>query len=486
MIPVLTSEQIRLQDQLTIESEPISSLDLMERAARVLSDALTSYMSFDTALIFCGPGNNGGDGLAMARMLSEAGKTIRVCIPTSNSSKDFQANLDRLPSTVERVDFNSIVPEGELIIDAIFGTGLSREVDGIYKDWISWINTQACKVVAVDMPSGMPDTPQWALAIENCISAEKVLTLQFPKLSLLLPYCDGFAESIEILDIGLKEFEGQSNFQFVESSDISSLLKHRKRFTHKYKEGSALLVGGSKGKTGSIVLASEAAFRAGAGLVNAHVPSCVLSGLQQYLPEVMYSVSGENILLSFPSDVNKVSAIGIGPGLGLEKELTVVLNSAMNADIPLVMDADALRLLSEHSLFHELPNGCILTPHEGEFKAMVGPWQDESEKLGKLMNFSNQYNVVTILKGAYTLICDGNNIFFNSSGHPAMATAGSGDVLLGILTSLLAQSYKPLSAALAGVYLHGFAAEIFLKNNKSATLMASDISKSLGSAMALI
>ena len=485
MIHVLSSKQIRKQDQLTIANEPIKSIDLMERASNELCEALLQNQSFSKVLFFCGPGNNGGDGLAMARILSAKAKEVRICIPTSASySKDFAVNLERLPKEIAQVDFDVLtLKKDELIVDAIFGTGLDRPIEGIYANWVSWINKQSTAIVAVDMPSGMPDRPQWELSDSNCVHAALVLTLQYPKLSLLLPYSANFVARFELVDIGLYEYTGDCNHLFVEKTDVSKLLKPRNRFTHKYKEGAAMLLGGSLGKTGSIVLASEAAFRAGAGLVHAHIPKCVLYGIQQYLPEVMYSLSGQDYLEEFPSELQKISALGLGPGLGLEVSLVILLQKAFKSAIPLVIDADALRLIAEHQLESQLPQGTILTPHEGEFSALVGSWENEQQKLEKLMAFSEKHEIITVLKGAYTIICDGKQCYFNSSGHAAMATAGSGDVLLGIITSLLAQKLNPLDAAIASVYLHGYAAELYLNEQQSATLMASDITKKLGSAI---
>jgi hydroxyethylthiazole kinase-like uncharacterized protein yjeF len=376
---------------------------------------------------------------------------------------------------------------GFWIVDAIFGTGLNRPAKGMVKEVIKKINSSGARVISIDFPSGLfsqaPVVDQ-----EAVIRSSTTLTFQQPKLAFLLPSNASFAGRWEILNIGLDTdfIEGISDCPvLVDSSFASKLFKRRERFSHKGSFGHSLLIGGSYGKLGAVILASKAALRIGSGLVSAYVPKCGYTALQAAAPEVMTEVDDEFYLQFFNFRTNP-SAIGVGPGLGMHlKTKKGFVEFLKGRSEPLVLDADALNIISEHDEIKGLiPPGSILTPHPKEFQRLAGSWSDDFEKLKKQQEFAQKHNCVLILKGAYTSIATHEQLYFNGSGNPALATAGSGDVLTGILTGLLAQGYSSLEASLLGVYLHGSSADIAIRSEESEeSLIASDIMKYMGRAI---
>lgn len=485
MLAVLRSEQIRRLDQLTMKVQKLKSIELMERACVQLADAILNKYLFEKCEILCGPGNNGGDGLGVARLFHHQQKKVTVFISPENSkySDDFKRNLESIQKLNIAIkywdDFESDSQAG-LIIDALLGTGLDRPIQGKLSALVEKINQSNSKVISIDMPTGMPDIPLFELANNTCIRAETVFTIGYPKLSLLLAYSSEFCQRFIIVDIQLEPFVGETEHYLIEEKDVSTLLKPNNTFAHKYSRGSALMLGGSSGMSGSIVMSCEAALRSGTGLVTAYIPRCIEQALQNRLPEAMYILNGADHLESFKLSTSKFNAIGVGPGMQVSRKSSQILEQLFKNGLPVVIDADALRCIGEYNLHAMIPENSILSPHEGEFKALVGNWQTEQDKLDKLLAYAGQIKSIVILKGAYTIVCDGIRCYFNSTGHPAMATAGSGDVLLGLLTGLRAQSYPPLDAALLGVFIHGAAANHYLKLNASDSLIATDITKSIG------
>lgn len=479
MIPILSNSEIRQLDALTIRSEPIASIDLMERASRAFCRALVKRCHFQTVVIFCGPGNNGGDGLAIARILSDIGKEVIIVVPprSAKKSQDHLVNLERLKKkdvAIFEITELSELTSSELIIDGLFGSGLDRGLEGEYLKAVHWINEQNCSVISIDIPSGMTDGPE---EVKLAVEADHTIGFQYPKWSMLMPTARKYCESFELVDIGLLSFEGKSNAFLVDRRDIAAMLPVHSKFTHKYERGGVLLVGGSKGMAGSIVLSAEASLRSGAGLVHALVDEEVVVIGTTKMPEVMFHTNAHTKLHEVEA---KVKAIGIGPGLGRESSKVKVLKDVLSLDKNIVLDADAIRIAAEEGLD---VRGCVLTPHEGEFKALVGSWESEMDKLQKLRNYCTDNDCVVVLKGAHTLVCDGSVIYVNPIGDPAMATAGSGDVLLGVISSLLAQRCSKVEAAICGVYTHAFAAVRYLNEKQSTTLISSDIARYLGSAM---
>ncbi|MBK7027701.1 MAG: NAD(P)H-hydrate dehydratase [Bacteroidales bacterium] len=487
---------VREADAYTIAHEPVASIDLMERAASRCYDWILRKLSGRTPrfYIFCGPGNNGGDGLALARMLHDISFEVQVCIPSDKEkySPDFSINLKKLKCLdLEPVFLQEglhFAPEpGDIIIDALFGSGLSKSVEGIEREVINHINKLQAIVISIDIPSGL-FADKAILPGASVVHADYTLSFQFPKLSFFLSENELFVGDWVVLPIGLHEefIRNQAcNHYFLTKQDIQEIIKPRKRFSHKGTYGHALMIAGSHGKIGAAILASKSCLRSGVGLLTSHVPVCGYEILQTTVPEAMISVDpGQNDCSGIP-DLSPYSAIGAGPGLGRSREAHNTIRLLLQeAKVPLVLDADALNILAEQKTWQAfIPAGSILTPHPKEFERLAGKWNNGFELLDLLGDYALRQKVYIILKGAFTIICTpGGNYFFNPSGNPGMATGGSGDVLTGLLTGLLAQNYSPLDACLLGVYLHGHAGDLASLKTGQEALLAGDIIDHIGPA----
>lgn len=486
MIKILTTTQIRDLDQYTIGHEPISSIDLMERASREF--VMWFVQRFDATKkigIVCGTGNNGGDGLAIGRMLLDWGYRVKVWIVrgTVPESSDFKVNLQRLRTKAEISEITTEADQGlftncDVLIDAIFGSGLSRPADGIYAQAIRCINKTEAIVVSVDIPSGLlADAPSTGEIVE----AEYTATFQLPKLALLLPGSFKYTGEFKILNIGLsreKIKSSQTDYFQITSKDCKRILRPRKKFDHKGTYGHALVVAGSFGKMGAAILASRAALRSGAGLVTAHVPKCGYQILQSSVPEAMASVDDGDNTFSHVDDLEKFSTLGIGPGLGQTRETSEGLKKIFEGyRKPVVLDADALNIIAaDEKLRSMIPEGSILTPHPKEFERLAGKWSNDFEKLAMQKQLAVSLKSIIIVKGAFTTIAEPNGVvYFNATGNPGMATGGTGDVLTGILTGLMAQFYFPLQAAILGAFLHGLAGDLAAESKGKDSLIASDL-----------
>ena len=494
---ILNAEQIRAADKFPIEPEPIKSIDLMERAsAAFVAWFEANYDSTRRVVIFCGTGNNGGDGLAIARILSlKKWHVVPVTVKRSGKkSQDFTINylslaeVGQVGNIETKKDFNLELNRSDVIIDAIFGSGLAREVKGIYAETIQYINQSGATVVSVDVPSGLfIDTVS---PKSNIIRADHVVSFQLPKMAFLLPENHDFVKNWSIADIGLDQtfIESQnSGMEYVDHQFAQKILKPRSKFAHKTDFGRILIISGSYGKMGACILCSRASIRAGAGLVTAHIPKCGYDILQTSVPEVMTSTDFEKCYLTGIPDLAPYDAVGIGPGIDQQIDTYEVIAQLLdNFKKPIVFDADAINILSdEQSFLKQIPEGSILTPHPGEFKRLVGFWNDDLEKLEQQIAISAMYKVYIVLKGAHTSISTPEGkVYFNSTGNPGMATGGSGDVLTGIITALLGQKYTPEEAAILGVYLHGLSADIAVELTGQESLVASDIIDFLPNAFA--
>lgn len=489
---IFSSKQIKELDDFTIKNEPILSIDLMERAAEKCSKWIRKHISLDSKIIFfCGIGNNGGDGLAIARQLNDYNKEVYVFPDKNGYSEDFKINFERLEkknitvNIIRNVDSINKLNQNDVIVDAIFGSGLNREPNGIYADVINKINKSACKIISIDIPSGLfSDTS----SSNNIIKADFTLTFQFPKLSFLFSENEQFIGSWKMLNIGLHkeciDNLGTSSY-YISKNEIRNSLIKRKKFAHKGNFGHSLLIAGSYGKMGAAVLASKACLKSGVGLLTTHIPKVGYDIMQTAIPEAMISFSGsENEITTFPEYEN-YSAIGIGPGIGVSRIIQNELKKFLqNCKLPLVLDADALNNLSENkSLLKLLPANSILTPHPKEFDRLTKEHISGYERFLTQKEFSKKFNVILILKGANTSIsCPDGNCYFNSTGNSGMASAGSGDVLTGIILSLLSQGYSAVNAAKIGVYIHGLAGDIALSKESVESLIASNIIDNLGKA----
>ncbi|MDB5283487.1 MAG: carbohydrate kinase, YjeF related protein [Bacteroidota bacterium] len=470
---ILTAEQIKQLDKYTIENEPVSSIDLMERAANKFFTAVSRHIGKHRPVyIFCGMGNNGGDGLAVARMLIKDGYHYvhpYIVRHSPNGSADFEMNHERLKflGPVHFIETPGHFPKIEkdaVIIDAVFGSGLSRPVDGISAEVIDLMNKSGKEIYSVDIPSGLFCDK---LNSESDVIIHSTCTYTFhaPKLTFLFPVNERYIPAFEVLDIGLNNDFAQtieSPYQYIEPKLIQTLIKKRSKFSHKGTYGHAAICAGSYGKMGAAVLSVQAALRSGAGLVTAYIPKAGYDIMQTSCPEAMVMVGENDQIITQPQDFSKCSALGVGPGLGSDTATIDFIEKLLKTTrIPLLLDADALNIISGKKYLQELlPQGTVLTPHPGEFKSLAGAWTNDMQKLEKQIQFSDRHKVVTVVKGAHTSVATpGGKVYFNSTGNPGMAKGGSGDVLTGVITALLAQGYTPDIAAIIGVYVHGLAGD---------------------------
>lgn len=497
---ILSAEQTRQADAATIRRKPIASVDLMERAATEFVHAFTQvFAPFDRPVyVFCGPGNNGGDGLAIARLLSKRTDDVRVfTVQAQRVSDDFAANRDRWQAQHSLQNITQVgdipeLPAHAIIIDGLFGSGLSRPVEGLFAEVIRTINGANATVVAIDVPSGL-FADQAAPADASVVQADRTFTFQLPKLAFLLPNTQGYVGRWRALDIELDtDFisETSTDYHYTDASAVRGMRKLRLPHSHKGTYGKALLVAGSFGKMGAAVLSSHACLRGGVGLLTLHVPECGYAILQTAVPEAMVMVDNDAQVLSRinPEVLDGYDTLGIGPGLGTSEPTVQALADLLPAirerNLSLVLDADALNICGKHrELLRQLPERTILTPHPKEFERLTEPAQDDFHRLKLLQNFCRTYRVHVVLKGNHTAVgAPDGKVYFNSTGNPGMATGGSGDVLTGLLTALLAQGYEPLTAARFGVYLHGLAGDLAAEARSPEATTASDLVAYFGAA----
>lgn len=493
---ILNTNQIKKLDQATIQNEAISSLDLMERASLTFVNWFINTFpnTHQVVQIFCGIGNNGGDGLAVARLLSQRAYTIQVfyCKISPNTSQDFEKNLARLPKRQaievfeieEKSDFPALSADN-ILIDAIFGSGLNRPVIGYWASLIKYINQTAKTIVAIDIPSGLFADQA---TTSTHIQAHYTCSFELPKLAFLFPENQHSLGYWTIKPIRLDaNFIKKTNspYYYITPNFIKSILKTRHKFDHKGTYGHALLVAGSYGKVGAAVLAAKACLRTGAGLVSVHSPKCAYQILQISFPEAMVSIDTNESFFSQTPNLKPYKAIGIGCGLGTEnisKEALADLIKKTN--LALVLDADALNILAQNKeLLKQLPKNSILTPHPKEFERLFGKADNDFNRNELQRKKAQELQVYIVLKGANTCIATPEgDCYFNSTGNPGMGTAGTGDVLTGMITSLKAQGYSSLDAAILGVYLHGLAGDLAVLELGQEALLASDVIAHIGRA----
>ncbi|MEM9075427.1 MAG: NAD(P)H-hydrate dehydratase [Bacteroidota bacterium] len=493
---ILTAAQIYQADKFTIEKQQITSDALMERAAVQIFEWIHARLQGApvTIQIFCGIGNNGGDGIALARHLMEHGYNIKVYVVnySEKRSKDFLLNMERLkdrkiwPEFINPETTLPIIQPNDIIVDAIFGIGLNRCPDDWVLNLIQHLKDSRAFTLSVDIPSGMPvDQPLWKDAV--VINANYVLSFQAPKLVFFLPETGVYIEHWEILDIGLdSEFMTgvDTSFEYTEKPMVQNLYKPREKFSHKGTYGHSVIIGGSYGKIGAVQLAGKACLKSGGGLVTFFVPECGYLPLQSSLPEAMVITDEEDDFISQISLPIQPDAFGIGMGLGTDAKTVAAFGEFIKqVKSSMVIDADGINILARHpEILKDMPTGTILTPHPKELERLIGVWANDFEKLQKAMRFSETYECIVVIKGANTIIISGEKGYVNPTGNPGMATAGSGDVLAGMITGLLAQGYPPLNASIFGVYLHGLAADVEVPNHGYEAITASTILDGVGKA----
>ncbi|MCK9203795.1 MAG: NAD(P)H-hydrate dehydratase [Bacteroidales bacterium] len=505
---ILPVEDIRQADLYTIGHEPISDIDLMERAAAACFGWIVNNVDPEKKIkVFCGTGNNGGDGLVIGRLLIQKGFTVEyfltgpveTCSPNcrinferiisvSKGTSHAKSSISHLPSPILQPNQPlPVIEKTDIVVDAIFGSGLTRPVAGFQATLIHHINQSGAVVVAIDVPSGFScDSTNFLVREPVVVKADYTLTFSPPKLGLFFPENERFTGKWILLDIGImKEYiptREVKNFM-LEKSDCQKLLKKRNKFAHKGNFGHALLLCGSAGKMGAAILATRACLRSGPGLVTVRTPKAGMPVMQSAVPEAMVTPDDEPDIITSIPDLSPYSSIGIGPGIGLGPQTGKALKLLIQQSVkPLIIDADAINLLSENKTWLGfIPHGSIFTPHPKEFERIAGKSQTDFERNEIQREFSFRYQCYVVLKGAYTAITtpDGQ-CFFNTTGNPGMATGGSGDVLTGIITGLMAQGYQPLESCLLGVYVHGLAGDFALASEGYEALIASDIINNLG------
>lgn len=493
---IFTASQIAACDAYTIHASSISSTDLMERAAARCTDWLVNYVPREAVfIVLCGTGNNGGDGLAITRMLHRQGYGAKAFLLmfSDELSADCSVNLQRLQKTDEEIvnilqpgSFITDLPPNIIIIDAILGTGLNRETEGWVADFIRHINELPNRKIAIDIPSGIPadSIPADGAAI---LAVHHTLSFQFYKRSFLHAETGRHAGDIHLLDIGLSNTfinATHSNYQTIDAATITRILKPRDPFSNKGTHGEALLIAGSYGMMGAAVLATKAALRSGAGKVRTFIPECGYNILQTAVPEAMCLTKGEKHITSI-NGWNDAKSIGIGPGLGMQEYTArAFADFIQSCKQPVVIDADALNLLAKQTeLLHKLPEDSILTPHPKEYERLFGKTGNSMLQLEHARTQAMRYNIFIVLKGHHTaIVTPEGECWYNLTGNAGMATGGSGDVLTGLLTGLLAQGYNSYDAALLGVYLHGLAGDIAVAEQSQEGMTAGDIVDNIGKA----
>lgn len=488
---IFPTTSIKQLDAYTIENEPITSIDLMERAAHALAEAIAERWSADTPLtVFAGPGNNGGDALAMSRLLAQQGYKPEVYLFNTKGalSADCEANKERLAG-LTGVDFHEVTSQfvppvltaDHVVLDGLFGSGLNKALSGGFAAVVKYINASPSTVVAIDVPSGLMGEDNTYNVSSNIIRAHLTLSLQLPKLAFLFAENAPYVGEWQLLDIGLSEDameEMETDFCLLENEDMPDLLKPRGKFAHKGNFGRALLIAGSQGMAGASVLAARACLRSGVGRLTVHVPFCNNFIVQTSVPEAMTELDVSDTCFASPADTDDYQAVGVGPGLGQAEETEVALFEQIDScQTPMVLDADALNLLGEKRTYlGRLPKGSILTPHPKELERLVGKCQNSYERLMKARELAKTAGVHIVLKGAYSaIVSPSGKCRFNVTGNPGMATGGSGDVLTGVLLALLAQGYDAETAACLGTYVHGLAGDIACKKHGAIGMTAGDV-----------
>ena len=495
---ILTSSQLKELDKYTIAHEPIASIDLMERAAIALTNAIIRRWDKSFKMVvFAGPGNNGGDALAVARMLSQRGYHVEVFLFNTKGklSEECQTNLERL-KMCGSVYFTEIstqfdppeLTESHVVIDGLFGSGLNKPLNGGFAAVVKYINASKAQVVAIDIPSGLMGEDNTYNIRQNIVHADVTLSIQLPKLSFLFPENEDVVGEWELLDIGLKHSYIDATatpFSILGEEVIRPIIKPRKRFAHKGSFGHGLLIAGSYGMAGASILSAKACLRSGIGLLTVHTPIHNHDILQISVPEAIVQTDIHERYFAQPTDLSRYKAIAIGPGLGQEEDTALaMMEQIQGSNLPIILDADAINILSTHrNWLSRLPKRCILTPHLGELERLIGKCMDTYERLTKVKELAAYLQSYIIVKGAWTtIVTPEGEYFFNPTGNPGMATGGSGDVLTGILLALVAQGYSREEACKLGVYIHGLAGDIAAEEMTETGMISSDIINALPNA----
>lgn len=496
---LFSKDQIYEGDKLTTERQNISSTELMERAGTQIFNWIHTRMQGAQVPIhvFCGIGNNGGDGLVLARHLFTHGYNVNTYIVNCSDkrSKDFLINYDRIKNVTKKwpimlsckEEFSEIViGVDDIIVDAIFGIGLNRPPNEWVQNLFQKFRDSKAFTLSIDMPSGL-FTDKAVHNEKAVVHANYTLSFQSPKLAFFLPETEKYTVQWEVLDIGIDRdylMQTETEVELISKHEVLPMYKPREKFAHKGDFGHVMILGGSYGKIGAVNLASRAALSSGAGMVTAYTPKCGYQSLQTAVPEVMVITDEDETHITNIKFDLEPTVIGVGVGLETTARTAKTFEAFLKSNkTPLVIDADGLNILSKKkTLLKLLPEKTILTPHPKELERLIGKWSSDFEKLKKVKTFSKKHNVIVLIKGAHSITIYEDKLYVNTTGNPGMATAGSGDVLTGIISGLIAQGYESLAATIFGVYLHGKAADIALEDYGYQSLIASHIIETIGDA----
>ena len=490
---IFTAPQIKALDRRTIKEQNLPTLELMERAAKAFTNWFSKRYDFrQNVQVLCGIGDNGGDGLAIARLLYERDYAVTVYVLkfSNKFTKDFKRNLESL--RYRSIEIIYVEPGEKLpnlsanamTIDAILGSGLSRPVEGWLGEIIRQVNENVKTIIAVDIASGLFADEH----TENIsILPKQTFCFELPKLAFFFPenykrVGDWYVDTIQSSKKGIEETT--TPYFYITPKIIKKVYRPRSKFDHKGTYGRAMLIVGSKGMMGAGLLAAKACLRSGVGLATVHVPQCGYSIAQTAIPELMVSLDKHPDSFSAVPDMTRYNAVGIGCGIGESEVTTAALKTLLeNTKLPMVIDASALNIIAHNNWHHLIPKDSIITPHHGEFRRLFGETSNDFERNNLQRLKAKELGIFIILKGAHSSIaCPDGNCYFNSTGNPGMATGGSGDVLTGIITAFLTQGYKPLEAALLGIYLHGLAGDLAADEHGFVSMIAGDIIDYLGKA----
>ncbi|MGQ9495924.1 MAG: NAD(P)H-hydrate dehydratase [Thermoanaerobaculaceae bacterium] len=508
MVPVVDNAAMRHLDRHTIDELGLPGLLLMERAAGAVTDTLEKIFDpEDLVVVLCGVGNNGGDGLALARQRHAAGGRVEVVLvgePTALTrdaavqwelAEHFGVPKKQVASPGDLVKLEGLLAKAQGVVDALFGTGLSRPLEGLAAATVELVNKSEVLVVAVDIPSGLSgDTGNVKGVV---VKADVTVTFGALKWAHLLPPATLLCGDVVLADIGIPHWMLSKAAQgfLVEAADAVRWLPHRTPDAHKGHFGHLLLVAGRQGRAGAAALGAMAAVRAGAGLVTVATAAPAVVPIQSQVPEAMVdplpagedgAVSGSGI----EESLEKASAVAVGPGLGLgEGPRSLLFKVLEKWDGPLLLDADALTLLSgQLEMLRQRKGATVLTPHPGELGRLLGTSsrQVQEDRVASAQRAAELSGAVVVLKGYHTLIAEAEApVWVNPTGTSGLASGGSGDVLTGVVGGLLAQGLPAKEAAALGVYLHGRAGELGKKRFTGA-VPASVVAKLIPKAEALL
>jgi len=494
---IFSREQIYEGDKITVEKQKITSADLMERAGTQIFNWMNTRMQGAQVPIhvFCGIGNNGGDGLVLSRHLITHGYNVKTYIVNCSEkrSKDFLINYDRIknvtkdwPTLLTCIEEFPEIGQDDIIVDAIFGIGLNRPADDWVKALFQHFKKSKAFTLSIDIPSGLyaDKIPEDE---DNVVWAGYTLSFVSPKLVFFLPDTAKYSIQWEVLHIDIDPeflFNTPTEADLIGKHEVLPMYKPREKYAHKGQFGHSLIIGGSYGKIGAVTLASRAALSAGAGLVTAYVPKCGYEILQTAFPEAMVVTDENETFISQIDFKVEASVIAFGVGVGTNIKTIEAFEAFLKTNKkPLVIDADGVNILAKKkSLIKNLPEQTVITPHPKELKRLIGSWKDDFDKLEKVKSFSKKHGLILVIKGANTITVFRDRLYVNATGNPGLATAGSGDVLTGIITGLISQGYNPLAATIFGVYLHGKSADIAVEDVGHQSLIASHVITYLGKA----